>query len=89
MSDAGEGLIDADSRILERIEEQQQSREQAKRSKPKVDPERARALESLRLARTEMQRQLTLTTHTTRRDQIQLALAELDRRLAEMAAAPL
>jgi hypothetical protein len=84
MSDAGEGLIDADSRILERMEEQQQSRSEAKRAKPKIDPEKARALESLRLAKTEMQRQLTATAHTARRDQIQLAIAELDRRLAEM-----
>ena len=34
MGDAGEGLIDADSRILERIEEQQQNRAKAKTVRP-------------------------------------------------------
>lgn len=86
MGDAGEGLIDADSRILERMEEQQQNRAKAKSSKPKIDPEYARALESLRLARTELDRQFQATTHATRREQLQLALAEVDRRLAQMKA---
>ena len=47
------------------------------------DPERMRALESLRLARTELERQLALTTHDRRRDSIGQAMAELDRRIAE------
>ena len=88
MSDAGEGLIDADSRILERMEEQQQNRQAAKRPKSRIDPEKARAVESLRLARTELQRQLTATCHAARRGQIELALAEIDRRLAEMSPTP-
>jgi len=44
----------------------------------------ARQIESLRLARTELQRQLEVTTHETRRNQIQQALAEIDKRIAEM-----
>jgi len=47
------------------------------------DPERMRALESLRLARTELARQLESTTHERRRDSIGQAMAELDRRIAE------
>ena len=47
------------------------------------DPERVRALESLRLARTELARQLESTTHERRRDSIGQAMAELDRRIAE------
>ncbi|MBI3262250.1 MAG: hypothetical protein HYZ58_03755 [Acidobacteria bacterium] len=43
-------------------------------------------LESLRLARAEMQRQQLLTSHTTRRAQIEAALAEIDRRIALVAA---
>ena len=51
MGDAGEGLIDQDSRIQERMEELE--RERATRRSPSVrDPEQVRALESLRLART-------------------------------------
>jgi hypothetical protein len=40
----------------------------------------------LRLARTELERQLTTTTHERRRVQIQQALAELDRRMADVGA---
>ena len=81
MGDAGEGLIDADARIQERMEELQLSRARAKR--PAVrNPDQVRELESLRLARTEMTRQLELTTHSARRDQIKQAVAELDRRIA-------
>jgi len=47
------------------------------------DPERMRALESLRLARTELARQLESTTHERRRDSIGQAMAELDRRITE------
>jgi hypothetical protein len=36
----------------------------------------------LRLARTELERQLELTTHDRRRDSIGQAMAELDRRIA-------
>jgi hypothetical protein len=86
MGDAGEGLIDADARIQERMEELQLSRARAKR--PAVrNPEQVRELESLRLARTEMTRQLELTTHPARRGQIQQAIDELDRRIAATEAA--
>ena len=46
------------------------------------DPERMRALESLRLARTELERQMATTAHERRRDSIKQAMAELDRRIA-------
>jgi hypothetical protein len=85
MGDAGEGLIDADSRIQERMEELE--RERAARRGPVVrDPEQVRALESLRLARTELERQQTATTHERRRTQIAEAIAEIDRRMAEVSA---
>jgi len=59
-------------------------RERAKAQLREVrDPERVRALESLRLARTELARQLESTTHERRRDSIGQAMAELDRRIAE------
>jgi ABC-type phosphate transport system auxiliary subunit len=84
MGDAGEGLIDAEARLQERMDELEESRKAAKDRGPKVDPEHARQMESLRLARIELQRQLDATTHSARRDQIGQALAEIEKRLAEM-----
>ena len=46
-------------------------------------PEKLRALESLRLARTELERQLAVTLHERRKTQIHQALEELDRRMKE------
>ena len=83
MGDAGEGLIDADARIQERMEELERERKQSK-AKPVRDPERVQALESLRLARTELERQLVATTHERRRAQIQQAIEEIDRRMADL-----
>jgi len=84
MGDAGEGLIDAEARLQERMDELEESRKVAKDRGPKVDPEHARQVESLRLARIELQRQLDVTTHAARRDQIGQAVAEIERRMAEM-----
>jgi hypothetical protein len=86
MGDSGEGLIDQDSRIQERMEELERDRARAQLRDVR-DPERVRALESLRLARTELERQLASTTHERRRDSIGQAMAELDRRIAEANAA--
>jgi hypothetical protein len=82
MGDAGEGLIDADARIQERMEELERDRKQ-QNSKPVKNPELLQALESLRLARTELQTQLDVTTVERRRTQIQQAIQEIDRRMAE------
>jgi len=82
MGDAAEGLIDADARLQERMEELEESRKAARDRRPRVDPEVARETESLRLARTELQRQHAVTSHPARKAQIEAALAEVDRRLA-------
>ncbi len=82
MGDAGEGLIDAEARLQERMDELEESRKVAKDKGPKADPEFVRQTDSLRLARTELQRQLELTTHPVRREQIGHAVAEIERRLA-------
>jgi hypothetical protein len=84
MGDAGEGLIDAEARLQERMDELEESRKAAKDRGPKVDPEIARQVESLRLAKIELQRQAETTTHAARKDQIGQAIAEIDRRMAEM-----
>jgi len=86
MGDAGEGLIDQDSRIQERMEELERERA-TRRGKDVRDPEQVRALESLRLARTELEAQLAATVHERRRAQIGQAIDEIDRRMAEVSAA--
>jgi hypothetical protein len=85
MGDAGEGLVDAESRLAERMEEREQEKRKAKQAGKGTDPERARQVESFRLARTEMQRQLEATMHDARKEQLKQAIAELDRRIAELA----
>jgi hypothetical protein len=85
MSDAGEGLIDADARIQERMEELERDRMQSTKKRT-GDPEKLRAIESLRLARTELERQFDATQHEGRRTQLRQAIDEVDRRMADMTA---
>ena len=85
MGDAGEGLVDAESRLAERMEEREQERRQARLGPSKVDPEKVRQLESLRLAKTEMERQLEATTHEARRQQLRQAILEVEKRLKALA----
>jgi SLT domain-containing protein len=80
MGDAGEGLIDAESRIQERMEDLERERAQ-KYVREVKDPEAARALESLRLARTDLERQLAATTNERRRTQLSQAIAEINRQM--------
>ena len=68
----------------ERMEELEQERKQ-KLTKKVRDPERVRQYESLKLARTDLERQLASITHERRREQIAHAITEIDRRLAELA----
>jgi hypothetical protein len=86
MGDAGEGLIDQDSKIQERMEELERERTK-KHAKTVRDPEKVRALESLKLARKELVAQLALTTNDRRKTQLQQAIAEVDRRVVEATAA--
>jgi hypothetical protein len=80
MADAGEGLIDAQNRIQERMDEPMPQGDH--------DPEQLRRAESLRLAYTELSRQLEATSHTARRQQLSSALAELERQLKALGARP-
>jgi hypothetical protein len=86
MGDAGEGLIDAEARIQERMEELERERSE-KSVRDMRDPEEKRIVESLKLAKKEFERQLSQTTHEQRRAQLSQALAEVERRLAEATAA--
>jgi hypothetical protein len=85
MGDAGEGLVDAESRLAERMEEREEEKKRARQAAAGGDPERTRQLESFRLARTEMQRQLAAATHDARKQQLGQAIAELDRRITKLA----
>ncbi len=86
MGDAGEGLVDAESRVQERQEELERERAEKRTGGPQspeaVETQRAR--ESLRLARAELDRQLQATTHEARRAQLTHAIAEVDRRMSEL-----
>lgn len=85
MGDAGEGLIDADARIQERMEELERERAAAK-GRTVRNPEQIRALGSLRLAKTDLERQLAATANERRKTQLVQAITELDRRIAVAAA---
>jgi ABC-type phosphate transport system auxiliary subunit len=84
MSDSGEGLVDASTRLAERMDELEEERRQARNGAKRVDPARARAMESLRLAKADIGRQLASVLHEARRKQLALALAEVERRLADL-----
>jgi len=82
MSDAGEGLVDAEARLQEQIEAREQERKRRAGEAVK-DPERYRQIESLRLARAQLLQQLESTEHPVRKKQIQAAVAELERRIGK------
>ena len=82
MGDSGEGLVDAEARIQERMEEREADRRRASGQAPVVDPEKVRERESLKLAKAEVTRQSETTTHPVRKKQIEAAIAEIDRRLS-------
>ena len=88
MADAGEGLIDAQNRIQERMDEREEERARRAMPQTQYDPEQLRRAESLRLAYTELSRQLEATTHIARRQQLTSALAELERQLESLGARP-
>ena len=82
MGDAGEGLVDAEARIQERMDELERERS-ARHAKPPRDPAAASRVESLRLARVDLQRQVDATTHPKLTAVRAQALADLDRQLAD------
>jgi multidrug efflux pump subunit AcrA (membrane-fusion protein) len=80
MGDGAEGLIDAQSKIQDRLDELEEQRRRP--SRVVRNPDREQRLQSLRLARAELARQSAATAHPVRRQQLALALAEIDRRIA-------
>jgi hypothetical protein len=66
------------------MEEREQEKKRNRLAAKGGDPERTRQAESFRLARTELQRQLEVTTHDARKKQLTQAIAELDSRIAQL-----
>lgn len=83
MSDAGEGLVDAEARLQEQLDAREHERRRRGLAAG-VDPEKLHAAESLRLAKAELTRQLSVTKHQIRKDQLDAAIAEIDRRVAAL-----
>jgi len=84
MGDAGEGLVDADARIQERMEELEAERRRRSNGAPKIDPEKARQAEALKLARLNLVKQAEAASHPVRKQQIKMAMDEIDKRLAAL-----
>ena len=78
--DAGEGLIDAEAGFMNAEDPNANARTRA--CTRWVGGAPAPIAEALRLARRELEAQLTPATHERRRVQIEQAIAELDRRMA-------
>jgi len=83
MGDSGEGLVDAESRIQERIEELQVERA-LKQKSDRPNPELIRKIDSLKLIRTETTHQLQIARNPARKAQLSGALADIDSRIEEL-----
>jgi len=81
LGDSGEGLVDAEARIQERMEQLEADKRQRTGGKPAIDPEKAREVQSLKLARLNLEQQVAGASHPVRKQQLQLAMAEIDKRL--------
>ena len=79
MGDGAEGLVDAQARIQDRLDELEERR--TRRTRVVTDPARERQIESLRLARAELGRQAAVNGHPVRTEQLAQAIAEIDRRI--------
>ena len=83
MGDAGEGLVDAESRAAERMaEREEEKRNRQERARPPIDAQHERAMRSLQLARAELTRQAEQTQNPRRQEQIRQALADIEQKLA-------
>ena len=65
------------------MEELRQNRENAKKAVDR-NPESTRQLESLQLARLQLVHQLESTSHPARKTQLNAAIADIDRRIADL-----
>ena len=82
MGDAGEGLIDAEDRFQQWVAEREQQKQ--RKGVASVDPERERKLNSLRLAKAELERQRAVTQSPIRQKQIGHALTDLEAQIHKL-----
>jgi hypothetical protein len=85
MGDAGEGLIDAEDRFQQWVAEREQQKQ--RKGVASADPERERKLNSLRLAKAELERQRAVTQSPIRQKQIVQALADLEIQIRKLGSA--
>ena len=64
------------------MEELEAERRRRAGGAPKIDPEKAREVQSLKLARLNLEQQAETASHPVRKQQIKLAIEEIDKRLA-------
>jgi len=83
MGDAGEGLVDAEARIQERLDEIAEEKK-SRLKKPVADPAKAREIASLKLARIDFERQMAATEHEARRRQLKAALEQVDKQITAL-----
>lgn len=81
MGDSGEGLVDAEARIQERMEQLEADKRRSSNNQPQIDPEKAREVQTLKLARLNLAKQAEAASHPVRKQQVQLAITEIDKRL--------
>jgi hypothetical protein len=82
MGDAGEGLVDAEARAQERMDELAAARRE-RAGEPIANPEAVQQRRSLELARAALSQQLAAATHPVRRAQLEAAIQELEQKLSE------
>jgi hypothetical protein len=78
MGDAGEGLVDADARIQE-LMDQRDADKKAKANTVIVDAQAAERAYSKELVRASLRDQLAAATHPVRRAQLEAAIADIDK----------
>ncbi len=78
MGDAGEGLVDAESRIQE-LMDQREADKKAKANTVIIDAQAAERAYSKELVRASLRDQLAAATHPVRRAQLEAAIADIDK----------
>jgi len=78
MGDAGEGLVDAEARIQELMDQRDADRK-AKANTVIVDAQAAERAYSKELVRASLRDQLAAATHPVRRQQLEAAIHDIDR----------
>jgi hypothetical protein len=77
MGDAGEGLVDADARIQE-LMDQREADKKARANTVIIDAQAAERAYSKELVRASLRDQLAAATHPVRRAQLEAAIKDID-----------